>query len=575
MLKIKNIVLVFVMIATALLGVLSCIYIYKAGLNAPPIRSDGFGYHAYLPSLLIDHDLSFRLAIANSPPGTSMANSYGIGVHPLTGRMFNKYALGTAILASPFFFLADIFVEFSNYERTGYSTPYQIANIAAAIFYMCFGTAVLFNILRRMYGELTATVTVALVVFATSVFHYGTYDASFSHIYSYAAISFYIALLFYYRNNKKEGELRSLILIGFALALVTLIRAPNAIVGLPAVGFIMEKASRSPDKRPLLSFSVFSAAFFIGVLPLPAYWQYATGNFIVNPYKVFPLSDGSLERFYWGNPEIFNFLFSVRKGLFFWSPTILLAFAGLPFLIRQDKVLGSLVMAVLCLHVYVGSSWWSWYFGGSFGSRTFVDMMPIVALPLAIGISRSRKFISNISIWTLTAILVVTNITLMYSYWRGYIPFDGTRAEDIYNLPNKLKITNHLLNEIDKSQVKFINLKVDSLLIVDTIKLRVELTNNSKESFNSLRNSDSPIRLSWRFVPLGTLGERLSEPGWDGRKNLDFKIQPNEKDFVSVSLPVPLIKGKYILEVSLVKEGEFWFHDSGMKIVGIPLDLTH
>lgn len=136
-------------LAVTLLGVISCLYIYGRGLNGPPIRSDGFGYYAYLPSVFIDHNLSFRLAAQNIvPPDASLQYNFGIGIHPLTGKMFNKYTIGTAILWTPSFLIADSFVKFFDLPRTGYSSSYQIASIASGIFYLCFGFIITFVVLR-------------------------------------------------------------------------------------------------------------------------------------------------------------------------------------------------------------------------------------------------------------------------------------------------------------------------------------------------------------------------------------------------------------------------------------------
>ncbi|MCC8991346.1 MAG: hypothetical protein LM514_01845, partial [Streptococcus sp.] len=431
--------LIKLVLIIAFLGVISCLYIYGRGLNGPPIRSDGFGYYAYLPSIFIDHNLSFRLAIENAPAGASLQYAYGIGTHPSTGKMFNKYTLGTAILWTPFFLIADAFAHLFDFPRTGYSPPYQIANIAAGIFFLCLGVIALFGTIQRKFGSITAFPVIVLVVFATNVFHYGTYDASFSHICSFAAISVYISLLLYYQDNPINSRLWQPIVIGLMLALITMIRAPNAIVGLLAVGIIYKKMHHLHDpKKTLRDFLFFILAFICGILPLLLYWRHAAGSLITDSYQIFPKPDGSLEGFYWSSPELANFLFSVKKGLFFWSPTVFLAFLALPMFLKDDKVLGVLIGITLCMHIYICSSWWFWSFGGSFGSRPFVDMMPIVALPLAVGVYHVRKLISDVDIWTLVSILVAINLILMLGYWHNYIPFDGTTVEILKELPKKL-----------------------------------------------------------------------------------------------------------------------------------------
>ena len=79
-------------------------------------------------------------------------------------------------------------------------------------------------------------------------------------------------------------------------------------------------------------------------------------------------------------------LFSVQKGLFFWSPLLLAAVAGLVLLGRSPNAARAFVLpgvVFLALDTYVIASWWDWQFGGSYGHRGFVDALPIFALGLA------------------------------------------------------------------------------------------------------------------------------------------------------------------------------------------------
>jgi hypothetical protein len=171
-------------------------------------------------------------------------------------------------------------------------------------------------------------------------------------------------------------------------------------------------------------------------LPLFAYWYWCSGSFQLNSYAI-PRANNNVEGFHWANPEIYNFLFSVDRGLFFWAPTILIGFLGIPILIKRDKLLGSLVAVVLCLHIYICSSWWAWWFGASFGSRPFVDMMPVLAIPLTFSVIRIKQVIGVYGTALLTVFLTGTSLMLMYSYWLGFIPFSGTTLEILTKLPSK------------------------------------------------------------------------------------------------------------------------------------------
>lgn len=426
------------LLITIILAFLSCFYIYNNGLNGPPVRSDGFGYYSYLSSIFIDGNLSFETAMANVPEGVSPEAAYGMGRHPQTGKMFVKYLPGTALMEAPFFALAHVFTFFSTYPSDGYSTPYQIVIVFSGIFYLSLGIYFLFLFLIRRNSYFATFLTLLLVVYATNVFHYATYDSSFSHIFSFALFSVYLFLLDKYRRLPEfRKRFFFAALIGISFGLITVIRAPNAILLLLWIGVIIERIlNYSFEKTLIYEILIFSFFAFVVLIPLFIYWQETTGSMFINSYSVFPLLNGTFEGFNWSKPEIFNFLFSIERGLFFWAPISLLAFAGLTLLVSKDRVFGVTISSMLLIHIYICSSWWCWYFGGSFGSRPFVEMMPVLSLPLALSIERIRNFLGDLWTIILCFIPIMLNLTLMYSYWRGYIPFSGTTWSILQKLPS-------------------------------------------------------------------------------------------------------------------------------------------
>jgi hypothetical protein len=122
-----------------LLATLAVAYIYGARLNWPPIRSDGIGYHAYLPAIFIDHDLTFKTFKVRIHGLGPIPPWLGFSIYPETGNFLDKYPVGTAILQAPFFLVADGLLILSGKTRGELSPPYQIANIVSGIFYLLLG----------------------------------------------------------------------------------------------------------------------------------------------------------------------------------------------------------------------------------------------------------------------------------------------------------------------------------------------------------------------------------------------------------------------------------------------------
>ena len=98
---------------------------------------------------------------------------------------------------------------------------------------------------------------------------------------------------------------------------------------------------------------------------------------------------------------------------------------------------------------------------------------------------------------------------------------------------------------------------------------RVLITNESSQSFETF-SVKGPIRLSWRFVC--EQNQRV-EPGWEERANINMKILPGEAEVVPVIFDLPIEKGRYKLEVSLVQDGVAWFHHLGMKVPQVIVDV--
>ena len=73
-------------------------------------------------------------------------------------------------------------------------------------------------------------------------------------------------------------------------------------------------------------------------------------------------------------PEIYKVLFSYRKGLFVYTPILLLSLTSLFWLLFKRKYYELITSALfLVIITYVISSWSTWDYGGCFGLRAFVD----------------------------------------------------------------------------------------------------------------------------------------------------------------------------------------------------------
>jgi hypothetical protein len=425
--------------ALFLLALLACLYIYSSCVvYGPPIRSDGFGYYSYLPAIFIDHDLTMRTpkafewTVVGSHPLPYAWD--GLWTYPGTGKLLQKYTIGTALLQTPFFLAAHITSNLLGWAPNGYSVPYQMANVLSGIAYLSLGTLLLCRFLLRRFSLVDSILTISAIVFATGVFHYGTYD-QFSHIYSYCLLSALLTAIDFYRersSRKAAPQWLAATAMGAITGLIALTRVPNVIAALLPIACVCEQWSRSRDTRRFcreLGTGLVSFVFVFG--PQLAYWHAVTGHLILNSY-------GS-EHFNWLNPHILNILFSPNHGLVFWTPMMAIVPFGLGLLARKDKWLAIGIGGVLALEIYICSSWWTWSFGGGgFGSRPFVDMMPLIALPLGHAFAWVGVRVGHSAVALVIAALIALNLFLMLSMWQAQIP-SNTRFADFLALPLKWK----------------------------------------------------------------------------------------------------------------------------------------
>jgi hypothetical protein len=160
------------------------------------------------------------------------------------------------------------------------------------------------------------------------------------------------------------------------------------------------------------------AAFVVPLLPQVAYWHVITGRFFVYAY-----GDEHLDLLH---PHLFSVLFSVRKGLFFWAPLLLLAVVGLWCLRRRAPETFVPALAYLVISTWVIASWSTWWYGGSLGQRAFVETLPVFALGLAALVETVQERVARGVLVSLVAALTLLGVHNMVAYWLQEIPLDGT-----------------------------------------------------------------------------------------------------------------------------------------------------
>ena len=429
------------LVVTAFLMLCSIIWVYHVKvLNAPKVYSDGFGYYVYLPALIFG-DFGFSFVEGWEHP---------LSLIQATGGLVNKYPVGVAIMESPFFFAAHLLsllrdAMTGSVSATGYTNLYQYMVLFGGVCYWVAGTILLYGLLLKYLGfsQKVSLLTCMVITYGTNLFHYASYDACFSHIYSYFLFNLFLYYLCWYedRDTEDSNKLWQTCIFGFLAGLIFMCRNTNILFVLTYI-FFGVRSWDTLKARVILIFKPVRVipivlTGFVTIFPQLLYWHTATGHWFLYSYGG--------ESFYWLAPQLGNFLFSVRKGLFFWSPILLLALIGMVVAYKRRGRLYIGLVVFFVLTVYVSSAWWSWYYGGSFGQRVAVDFMCLFAVFIAYlldglekwkkqrNIKRGYKMAFGV-MFGYCVVCIAWNLVCMIAYWYRVLPSDEANWDTIRDI---------------------------------------------------------------------------------------------------------------------------------------------
>ena len=410
-------------VAAAALCLAGYVFVYATGRAAAPIRSDGFSYYVYLPSWFIYHDTTLA-AVARDCCGGEFPAYTAIIRWPGTRHWVDAHPIGVALMQAPLFFLAHGLTKWTNLSADGFTLYYQHAAGLSGLLWIVAGLAVLRRLLLRHFTDRVTAATLVAILLGTNLYHYATFDSSYSHAYSFFLFA---AFLWLTEQWDHARDPRQAALLGVVAGLIVLTRHTNVLFlfclplfGVTGVRSLSARARQLREDWRMLALMAAVAAVIVA--PQLAIYYQATGSLLVSSY-------GSLG-FNFTQPKIIGVLFGVQKGLFFWSPLLLPACAGLAGLWRSHHSARRFVAGMslfLVLNTYLIASWWDWQFGGSFGHRGFTDALPVFAIGLAAFYTWSvRRATTAVAAASLTCIAVALSVFQMLQYWNGVLPFSDT-----------------------------------------------------------------------------------------------------------------------------------------------------
>ena len=429
------------------------VVLYDFRVQPAFINSDGSWYYTFLPEIFIAQKLG----------------------------VFVKYPIGTAICILPFFLTGHVIaLVFVPQAADGYSSIYQFAVAFAALFYCVAGLILIYYVLQVYFHRLTALIVCICIYFGTMLPVYTTEKASFSHVYAFAFISFFIWLVVSGRdgveifilpekingkanmNSPKKrasdniARYRWSLLLGVVLGLIFLIRNTDAIIVLFYLffGFGQEGYGKRLGRmlNPL-RILMNGVGFLLPVSLQLAYWKVKTGSFLIYSYS------GESFQFI-RNPKILEVLFSDAKGLFIFCPVLIFFLIGLLYLregsrniipasgsspkdiifLRTPAETGLACILVFIITVYLYAAWWCWWLGAAYGQRAFCDILCIFAIGMGaffeyVAYNHAYSIIHGIMKWTvflLAVFFVLDNQAFIFASQRGTLNSNLANWNELY-----------------------------------------------------------------------------------------------------------------------------------------------
>lgn len=390
------------------------------------IESDAKHYYAYIPSVIIFHDISQKFLDTEFGPDK---HYFWTGVKLDNGKNYIKTTMGVALLQSVIIIPMHYTFKALGFPADGFSEPYKLAILMSSLLYFALGLLIIrYLVIKNLkFSDTVAAITILAIGLGTNLLVYVSKEPSMSHAYSFFAIGMFVFCLDRYLKNRKWANA---LLTGISFGLVVLIRQVNVIT---VVLFLLWDVDSLKDlKDRILMYLLkphFSGLIIIGFIliwiPQLMYYYSLVGSIFFNGYGK------EASKFFFDNPQISKSLFSYQKGWFVYTPIMFLAVIGfLPLFFSQFKKYALSVFIIMLSLIYVNSSWYSWWFGGGFGQRAYIDIYVLMAIPLAgfINFTLQNK-ISRVLISLIFIVLISNGVFQTVQYFNNVIHFSGMTKE--------------------------------------------------------------------------------------------------------------------------------------------------
>ncbi|MFN7952020.1 MAG: hypothetical protein U0610_09860 [bacterium] len=378
------------------------------------IAGDALFYYAYLPSLVVDHDVDLT---------NDLETLRGSSPTPLkwspttTGKASSPFAVGSAILALPFFLIGLGADALFAGRSDGYGWFAQGSVCLAGMSYAALGTVLGIRLLRRWHDDAIALVASLATVLATPLVYYWLVSPAYAHAASFFAVTAFLSVWLAHREALAQ---RGALWLGLSAGVMTLVRWQDVLfVLVPAVALLARLARASAsgaERRRVLAF-IATTAVAAGIAFLPQMWVW---HEIYGKWLTVPQGDTWVR---WTRPDLLAALASLDAGgLFTWTPLTLVGILGLGMFRRAEPMLALGLALAFAAEIYVEGTVHHGL-GSAYGCRRLIGATAIFAIGFATVLERVRTRRGWRAALAASALLVGWNGLLLTEYqWLAHRP---------------------------------------------------------------------------------------------------------------------------------------------------------